>query len=203
MKKVDVAAEKVFFTSDLHFRHEWLMKFNKRPFDTIEQMDRSLIENWNSVVPMDGLTFVLGDLGFSGDDPIAELFAQLNGEKILIKGNHDTHYEEEVLQSIFSEIHELLYIQIFDPLAEKHFYMALSHYPMLDWKGSYKGSWQLFGHIHMRKLDEFDTFRGNLFPAQYDVGVDNNHFRPISFYEVKSIIRRQKKDRRFKTSNYY
>lgn len=203
MKTVETPAECVFFTSDLHFKHEWLMKFNQRPYATVKQMEESLIANWNSIVPPHGLTFVLGDIGFSGDDPIEEIFSRLNGEKILIMGNHDTHYDREVLKRIFSEIHELLYVQIFDPLTEKDFYIALSHYPMLDWKGSYRGAWQLFGHVHTRQLDAFETLKTHLFPSQYDVGVDNNNFRPVSFYEVKSILQRQKKDKRFKRSNYY
>ena len=81
--------------------------------------------------------------------------------------------------------------------------MCLCHYPMLDWQGSFKGSWQIFGHIQTRTLDEFDTLKTRLFASQYDVGVDNNNFRPISFHELKLLIQSQTENPIFKKTNYY
>lgn len=203
MKKIDKSANEIFFTSDTHFGHNWIIKFNNRPFATEEEMDKALIENWNRIVPANGLTFILGDIGFTDDSRIINIFSQLNGEKILIRGNHDGNYKEETLKSIFIEIHDLLYVRIFDDISSKFCYMMLCHYPMLDWKSSFRGAWQLFDHVHTRELEEFKTFKTNLFALQYDVGADNNNYRPISFYEVKEIIENQKKDKSFKQSNYY
>lgn len=204
MKKVDKPANKVFFTADLHFGHDWLVKFNNRPYSSSKEMDEALIKNWNQTVPSDGLVFVLGDIGYTSDERIIEIFKQLNGEKILIRGNHDTdNYQEETLLSLFSEIHELLFVRVQDYNHSIYHYMVLCHYPMLDWQNSYRGTWQLFGHIHTRKIKEFDTVKARLFSSQYDVGVDNNHFKPISCRDLNLIIEAQQKDENFKQSNYY
>ncbi len=204
MKKIDKSADKVFFTSDLHFGHEWIISFNQRPYKSVEQMDDELIKNWNQTVPKDGIVFVLGDIGYTDDKRIIEIFNQLHGEKILIKGNHDwDYYKEETLNSLFKEVYDLLFLRVQDYNHSVYHYMVLCHYPMFDWQNSYKGTWQLFGHIHTRRLKEFQTVKSRLFSTQYDVGVDNNQFRPISCHEVSEIIEKQKKNPLFKQSNYY
>lgn len=202
MKKIKQTGDKVFFTSDIHFGHEWILNFNNRPFHSVEEMDEALIKNWNNTVPADGLTFVLGDIGIAKADRIVELFSQLNGDKILIRGNHDDDYKDEILLAVFLEIHDLLHLRVLDNLTDKYNYMVLCHYPMIDWQNSFRGTWQLFGHVHTRNIDAFDTFKTNLLDLQYDVGVDNNHFCPVSFHQVKAKIEQQKNDTTFKQSNY-
>ena len=203
MKTIDISADKIFFTSDIHFGHKWLLDFNKRPFNNVEEMDNILIKNWNDTVPIDALTFVLGDIGETGDKRIIEIFGQLNGKKVLIRGNHDAIFKQKTLQEIFWEIHDLLEIRIFDLLESQFQEIVLCHYPMFDWNNFHEGSWQLFGHIHTRELPEFKTLSTKLFAQQYDVGVDGNGFRPISFYEVKKKIEIQIQEDRFKQTNYY
>lgn len=68
----------------------------------------------------------------------------------------------------------------------------LNHCPFLCYGGSYDGTWQLFGHVHTSKNNTGkDASRLNmLFPTQYDVGVDNNDFAPVSYEQVKGIINR-------------
>lgn len=204
MKTVDIPCEKVFFTSDLHFGHEWLIDFNNRPFADVCEMDASLVRNWNATVPTDGLVFVLGDIGVCSNERIIEIFEQLHGEKILIRGNHDPeYYSEQTLGRIFSEVHDLLYLRLRDYTQSIYYYMVLCHYPMLDWQSSYRGVWQLFGHIHTRGIPEFNTVQTRLFAEQYDVGVDNNNYRPISFPQLRRIIQAQQTQPQFKRSNYY
>lgn len=204
MKKLDKPSEKIFFTADPHFGHEWIRKFNNRPFLSVEGMDKALIYNWNKVVPTDGLTFVVGDIGSTNEARIVEIFQQLNGDKILIRGNHDDDYSDDILNKIFIEMYDILYLRVKDDLQSVFNYMVLCHYPMLDWQNSFEGSWQLFGHIHTRdEVAEFKTVQIKLFDTQYDVGVDNNNFKPISFHALKMIIERQKGDTNFKQSNYY
>ena len=69
----------------------------------------------------------------------------------------------------------------------------LNHCPFLCYGGAYKDTWQLFGHVHTSKNNTGkDASRLNmLFPTQYDVGVDNNNFTPVSFDQVKAIIQKQ------------
>lgn len=69
----------------------------------------------------------------------------------------------------------------------------LNHYPFLCYGGSYDDTWQLFGHVHTRRNNTGkDASRlSMLLPTQYDVGVDNNDFTPVSFAQVKAIIGKQ------------
>jgi calcineurin-like phosphoesterase family protein len=71
----------------------------------------------------------------------------------------------------------------------------LNHYPFLAYAGAFRGkdaSWQLFGHVHTSPYcnDGLDIPRLNyLFPYQYDCGVDNNNFSPVSFEEISKHIK--------------
>ena len=69
----------------------------------------------------------------------------------------------------------------------------LNHCPFLCYGGSYNGTWQLFGHVHTSRNNAGkDAPRlSMLLPTQYDVGVDNNGFTPVSFAQVKAIIEKQ------------
>lgn len=81
---------KVFFTADLHFGHENVIKFDARPFETVEEMDEELIRRWNEKVGKGDLVYVLGDMIWKTRNSDAEtLIKRLNGQIILIKGNHD------------------------------------------------------------------------------------------------------------------
>lgn len=52
---------KIWFTSDTHFGHKNILRFCKRPWNTVEEMDEGLIQNWNKVVGKDDIVFHLGD----------------------------------------------------------------------------------------------------------------------------------------------
>ena len=81
---------KIYFTSDLHFGHENVIKFDNRPFKTVEEMDEELIRRWNAKVGKGDLVYVLGDMIWKSRNGDAEqLIKSLNGQIILIKGNHD------------------------------------------------------------------------------------------------------------------
>ena len=84
----------IFFTSDTHFGHKNIIKFidydgnRVRPFDTWEEADEIMVQNWNSVVKPEDKVYFLGDLCFNrnyGD----KLMPRLLGKKCLIRGNHD------------------------------------------------------------------------------------------------------------------
>ena len=81
---------KVYFTGDLHFGHENVLAFDNRPFKTVEEMDAELIRRWNNKGGKGDLTYVLGDMIWKArNDDAPELIKSLNGQIILIKGNHD------------------------------------------------------------------------------------------------------------------
>ena len=78
----------LWFTSDTHFYHNVIIEYCKRPFETIEEHNQKLIDNWNAVVGLDDTVFHLGDFCLGGAPKWREIREQLNGHIILIVGNH-------------------------------------------------------------------------------------------------------------------
>lgn len=185
--------QNIFFTSDTHFGHANILKYCSRPFSSVEEMDNALIENWNRVVKKDDIVFHLGDFAFCGSQRLKELISSLNGRKSLIIGNHDRKMLRDGSITLFDSICSEMYISVNGQR------IYLNHKPYLCFDGSYgrtdkTHTWQLFGHVHSGPLTKsgLDCNRLNmLFPTQYDVGVDNNNFTPISFDAVKEIIEEQ------------
>ena len=184
-----------FFTSDSHWGHKRIIELCKRPFKDVEAMNNSLIENWNKVVPKDGIVFHLGDFAFGGSELWNKVLDQLNGKIYLILGNHDRGN----LRENYIKKFELVIPQMQIEIEGRSVY--LNHYPFLCYGGSYRGKdsvWQLFGHVHSGPTSSgLDCDRlGILFPYQYDVGVDNNNYTPVSWDKIKNIIQQQIKNER-------
>lgn len=183
----------IFFTSDTHFGHSKIIDYCKRPFSSIEEHDKALIQNWNSVVGQDDTVFHLGDFAYGNSQFIANIIKQLNGNIILVKGNHDLKNMNPTLYNIFSDVVYQARI-----LIDKQT-VYLNHFPFLCFDHGdinlYKDNYsiQLFGHVHSGPLTSSkDVSRLNiLFPTQYDVGVDNNNYTPISWADVKNKIKQQ------------
>lgn len=70
------------------FNHKAILRFCNRPWESIEEHDQALIENWNSVIGPDDTVFHLGDFVFGGFPKWKEIVEQLNGHIYLIRGNH-------------------------------------------------------------------------------------------------------------------
>ena len=85
----DTQEQNIFFTSDTHFWHDNIIKFCNRPFNSIEEMNDTIIENWNKVVGKNDIVFHLGDFCFCGSDKFKDIIERLNGYIYLILGNHD------------------------------------------------------------------------------------------------------------------
>ena len=187
---------KVWFTSDTHFHHANIIRYCNRPFKDVEQMDATLIRRWNETVPHDGIVFHLGDFAMGGSAEWSNLLDRLNGQIFLILGNHDMKCIRQGFMGRFSHVTQQMAIRVGgQPI-------VLNHNPFLCYGGAYRDVWQLFGHVHSGPLSgkgkEVDSSNGKdlprlsmLFPRQYDVGVDNNDFRPVSFAEVKRKIEAQ------------
>ena len=181
-------AEHTFFTSDTHFNHANIIKFCNRPFKDVEQMNDVMIANWNSVIGKDDTVFHLGDFCLGSAAEWTKILDRLNGKIYLILGNLDLKNIRQGFISRFEHVAMQMRIEI----GKKRIYLC--HYPFLCFEGSYKDDvWQLFGHVHTRRSNSgIDAGRLlYLYPTQYDVGVDNNNFTPVSFGQVKRIIDKQ------------
>ena len=179
---------KVFFTSDTHFNHSNIIGFCDRPFKNVEQMNETIIANWNNTAGPEDIVFHLGDFCLGGAAEWTKLLDRLNGKIYLIMGNHDMKNLRQGFIQRFEDVKMQMHIEI----GTKSIY--LNHYPFLCFTGGYKDDvWQLFGHVHTRTPNTgVDAGRLQyLYPTQYDVGVDNNNFTPVSYEQVSEIIRKQ------------
>jgi calcineurin-like phosphoesterase family protein len=187
--KIEEGSE-VFFTSDLHFRHGNIIKYCKRPFETVQDQTEKLIENWNKTVPDTATVFILGDFAFATKNQWRGFLNRMTGKKYLILGNHDRH--EDIPTEMFEDVVDLAKVSIKIKDHEWKTFI-LSHRPILCWEGSNDGSIMLYGHVHTctnPEVDEtIDSELVKLMPKNsWDVGVDNNNYTPVSVHEVLEKI---------------
>ena len=191
LKYTEEEGKHIFFTSDSHYGHSNIIWMCKRPYTNVEEMNRKLIENWNNVVKPDDLVFHLGDFAFGGQPLWRSIREQLNGNIILIKGNHDDRNLKNGCKVLFDGVYDQVKFYI------ENRCIYLNHYPFLCYGGSYRSEedavFQLFGHVHSGPNSTgLDNDRLKmLFPYQYDVGVDNNNYTPVSCEQIKEIIHEQ------------
>ena len=180
--------DKLYFTSDTHFGHFNICKYCHRPFSSRADMDKTLLANWNKTVPEDGVVVHCGDFMLSHKvDTKAYLkyMWKLNGKILLLRGNHDyidlnTEENEKLIAVVDKAFIMVDGVKIY-----------AEHYPCTAFNGDY----QVFGHIHTLKdgtcygidADVTSKLRKN----QYDVGMDQNGYRPISYWEVCDIFRKK------------
>jgi calcineurin-like phosphoesterase family protein len=161
----------IWFTSDPHFGHEKVIKYSSRPFATVEEMDETLIQYWNSRVEKKDEVWCLGDFVFHGS--VEGYRARLNGRIHLVLGNHDRRRLSLLDVRLFESVQDVKYLR-WEGLR-----FWLSHYAHRTWPKSNRGSYHLYGHSH-------GDLAGN--GRSMDVGVDCNDYHPISIEEVVKIL---------------
>ena len=175
----------VFFTSDLHFYHEKIIKHTRRPFHTVEEMNKALIKKWNDKVAHDDEVYILGDFTLKGTDIASALLQSLKGKKYLVRGNHDHFVDSaEFDQSLFSLVQDYMEITYLNTK------FVLFHYPIVEWHGYGKGVIALHGHQHNHKDYNTKNQKDGLF--RYDVGVDANDMAPVSAEEIIDFFYNQR-----------
>ena len=168
----------IFFTADQHFYHYNIIRHCQRPFSSVAEMNKTIIDNWNSVVNKNDLVYVLGDFCWRGKpSQVNQMLLDLNGNKYLVKGNHDS---KQVHKSHFIWVRDLDTIRIGQDR------IVLCHYPLRSWSSKSHGTYHLHGHCH-----------GNLkspIKNSLDVGVDSNNFTPVNWEVLKKRLDEQKGD---------
>lgn len=171
----------IYFTSDLHFYHENVIKHAKRPFSTVGEMDAVLISNWNKVVRAADEVYILGDVTMKGASFAAEVLRQLNGRKYLIKGNHDRFADQHSFDRGLFE-----WIKDYYELSYQNQRFILFHYPIAEWNHFYRDAIHLHGHQHNCRDYNLQNRESGL--RCFDVGVDANDMCPISVEEILSFF---------------
>ena len=131
---------KTFYIADLHFGHNNIIRYDNRPFVNADEMDNVLIHNWNKVVSNEDATYILGDVSWWNESKTVDILNQLNGVKILIKGNHDDISQK--FAKCFSGIMD------YAEYNDSGTMVIMSHYPMPFWNGQFRDTIHLYGHVH-------------------------------------------------------
>ena len=193
MFTIELDPNKTFFTSDLHLNHFNIAKYCHRPFESRKEMNDALIANWNSVVPEDGVVVCCGDFTLINEENLREyekLAKKLNGRILLIRGNHDR------VPLVIEDNPDSKFIAIVDmaKLVIDGVRIMATHYPLL----AYPAEYQIFGHIHTMSDGTVHGTDGpvvnKLNKNQYDVGVDQNNYTPISYWQLCDIFRKRNND---------
>ena len=171
----------IYLISDTHFCHDKPFVYEPRGFNSVDEMNKTIINNWNGIVTDKDDIYVLGDFFLGTDtDYICDIIGNLRGRIHLIIGNHDTPAKIELYKE--RKICEVLYAtQI--KFKKRLFY--LSHYPTMTadlQSNPEKAIFNLFGHTHSK-----DKFYGDS-PYMYNVAVDANDNKPVLIDDIYTEI---------------
>ena len=171
----------IFFTSDHHFGHKNVIEYANRPFESVEEMDEVMIQRWNEKIGKEDEVYHLGDVGLSSSSKLRKILDRLNGKIHLIKGNHEK--SAEACYSRFEWIKDYHELVVEDEEFDKgQQILVLFHYSLREWNASHWGTYHLYGHSHGTLADVSNSL-------SFDIGVDCHNFYPLSYQEVKTIMK--------------
>lgn len=165
------------YISDTHFGHKNVIKFENRPFADIDEMDKVLMECWNSRVSSDDNVYIIGDFAYRNEKAAEWYLEKLKGHKHLIIGNHDRiTLDNRKAMKYFESVEKMMHVTDGDKE------ICLCHYPLAEWYKSRHGSWHIFGHIHASVGDTFEFMKTR--KHALNAGADINNYTPASIDEL-------------------
>jgi len=182
----------VFLYSDPHFGHQGVCKFMRndgvtklRPWDTAEEMDEHLVKVYNERVKPNDKIYFLGDVVINRKS--LNTLRRLNGDKVLIKGNHDIFKLND-------------YTEHFRDIRSYHVMngMILSHIP-LHKDALYRFGTNIHGHLHQNRVR---FANGDIDPDYWCACVEHTDFAPILFEDALKEIEAQGGTVGFKNGNF-
>ena len=184
--RIKLDHQNVWFTSDCHFCHANVIKYDDRPFNDVEEMNEKLILNWNSVVGEKDVVFYLGDLSFDRSGGNTErIVNELNGKIHYILGNHDDERDIRKLNR-FETISDYVNLSINDlDNPRKKQGIMMMHYPILSWDKAHHGDWHLHGHCHQSLVTQNPEYYKR---KVLDMGCNGWDYRPVSYAEIKAVM---------------
>lgn len=178
----------IHFAGDYHDKHDKIISICERPTTIEEHREWLINEVHNRYIGKKDKIFLLGDVSFgSRVDVETKFLSRLNGEKVLITGNHDRNIDKS---SYFSEIKQIKTFNFSRGNLNVH--IELCHYPIASWNRKVYGSFNLHAHTHGRFVNS---------GLSWDVGIDNrrtlitsdgvelnNIYKPINLFQVCQIM---------------
>lgn len=185
----------IWFSADCHFNHKNIIEYCNRPYASVKEMNKALIDNWNSVVAPEDTVWVIGDMFMGSWKNISEIVPQLNGDIYLVIGNHDSKHRQEEMAKAGIHIYEAQiagfhHVQEVIPMAIHNFgeiedksyetvREAIRNNPVdpVDIEG--KDVIWLYGHIHDNAPAGIQKEEHGVY--SFHVGVDTNNYTPVSW----------------------
>lgn len=187
------------FTSDQHFGHEAIIRLSNRPFYSVEHMNKTIVERYNSVIGKDDTVIFVGDISYLKKNDYKKIMKELNGHKILVRGNHDKGTQSDFLEFGFD-----LIVDTFMMLEIENINIKVCHYPYPNMQTSWpdkhilkrptpnKNEILIHGHTHNKE---------KRFENMIHVGVDAWDFTPALYDDIVSIVKEIKSDWESKNDN--
>lgn len=179
-----------YYLSDLHFGHENIIKLCNRPFSNVDEMNNYMLDKINEICKKEDTLYILGDVA-SSSGYLVPLLKQINCQLVLIVGNHDIHQlKYNSFRKCFKEI------CYYKTVIDGDYHIFLSHYPVVEWDGFYRGNYLFYGHVHNATTGGASIMQ--MFPQAVNVSVDVQEFLP---HTAEELIRKRLKEYRYPDIN--
>ena len=169
----------IWIISDTHWNHNKEFIWKDRGYNSIEEMNKDLIDKWNSVVAPEDIVYHLGDVIMGDLYEGIKCFSQVNGKIHIIRGNHDTPKRVEM----FLAFPNVLDVKYADIIKFRKKYLYLSHYPTIV--ANHNGDTAFYainGHTHDKEIFNFPNYR------IYNACVDAHNGFPVNLEKIKTDI---------------
>ena len=167
----------IYYISDLHFGHRNVIGMDGRPFETVEQMDETLIRLWNERVTDEDDVYIIGDFAYRNGNTASWYLRQLKGRKRLVIGNHDRlMIQDAKAMEYFISVEKMIRVVDNDRV------VSLCHFPVAEWNGKRHGGYHVHGHLHNRR-DEVYEFMSR-FEKALNAGYMLNGYHPVTLDEL-------------------
>jgi len=190
----DTDASQVFLTSDWHLGHKNIIPYCGRPFDSVERMNWTIVENHNEVVRPQDVVYVLGDVALGKIEESLSWVERMNGTLILLFGNHDRGFSghKKVRPrdlTLYTDVGFTIVDEQLPLVIDDRHFGLMCHFP---YQGDShdkdrfdaqrpvdRGGWLFHGHVHNKWW-----VRGR----QINVGVDVNDFKPVHVSKIVEVM---------------
>lgn len=175
----------IFFISDTHFNSETIIRYADRHFTSADEMNEEMIRRWNSVVKPEDTVYHLGDFVMGQSEGIPPIVKRLNGNIILVRGNHETPRKLSVL----AQYPDKIIIKDLAYLPYKGLFFVMCHFPMtnpdyLDMVLRDNSEVvTIHGHVH----DKVPFFTPDY--HSFNVSVDVTNFQPVPIDTIYNIVK--------------
>lgn len=162
------------YIADTHFGHANIIKYDKRPFRDVDEMNSEMIRRWNEAVNPCDIVYIIGDFCWKKQSEWYEIVQQLAGNKVLIRGNHDPEQIPGKLLKCFQDVKDIKRIH------DGSYEVIMCHYPLMFYPHAYqKNTVMICGHVHVTKEnDHMEYWRQQLIELRRDRG--DSHGRIIN-----------------------